>query len=1102
MTVAVHVVTPCRNAVDTIDRTIASVLSQAGDFRLCYHIQDGGSTDGTLERIHDWSARLASGAVRRFCHEISFTYASAPDRGMYDALVTGFAAINASYDAFMTWINADDLLMPGAVALAASLQRQFQPAQLSWFGGAACVLRDGMITEVFDSPVPREALKRGLCDGQNWTLLQQEGTFFRSWLWKVVEPANTIASMKLAGDWNLWRLMATHASLLQCQFPLAASRTSKVQPSASKRDRYLAEIASIIPDDVRRQSLLDYCGAAPLRRRRLNAGGSTCFSIVEETIDAYAVERFQRIMGLTPSWAGRNGDCDKVIAEGRKLMFKPVEAAPEPEAVATVMPGIIALDANWQYPAVTEQLAFQRLRETIAADQNGHILYVAFPWATLIDKLTRRSTDLDVYLKQFEAFCDQLPDNITKLTVCQHILARRYEHLFRRAGITHVFWSHTTYDDMAAAGNDRLHFHPFPLYPVQVPEALPEAGPDNDEVPRKYLFSFIGARANRHYLTEVRNWILDRLAEDPRGMVVGREGWHYQKVVYNHQVDVSTGHVDVATLVDVSASEQFRQTLVETTFALCPSGSGPNSIRLWESIGAGAIPVILADNWVPPGDRRLWEMAAVFCKETPEAVRALPDQLEEIAGDPARLALMRQAMRQLWLLYGPQSFVTDVQEFMQTCTATTASTSALPLAGLGEAAQMGDDTALLRRASACLLLDPLGTLALIDSDDPLGQALRRARNNKSLKASLRSHYTAVLAHARSTTQPASPMVQRGAVPVLCFLGRHAHRTPLSYRPIRRQLQNAWHEVADPAEADVVITGFNIDLRENSDTLAPLMQRLRPPRLLVLSEEPLWDITWSGPFSGRHAQVKLKSVPVDYVFAGHETSDVFAFERIPYFVLTSDSYASRYANLMGRFANVTAAQMLARWRETAVPAAFYLEKRDGEAYAKAFPDRDVVGLSGYRTEVAQYCTAPGTVCVGKGWSNEARRQDLPDWHMDKLARLDGRTQILSAFENVHQRHYISEKIFDAFAVGAVPAYWAGPNHRVDELVAPAAMVNCHDLSAQEAAARIAAFEPDIEIAEAWLSTCVRLAGLFGDLGALADERRRVAQAALAEVQALA
>jgi hypothetical protein len=33
---------------------------------------------------------------------------------------------------------------------------------------------------------------------------------------------------------------------------------------------------------------------------------------------------------------------------------------------------------------------------------------------------------------------------------------------------------------------------------------------------------------------------------------------------------------------------------------LCPEGSGPNTIRLWESIAVGSIPVVFSDNWKPP----------------------------------------------------------------------------------------------------------------------------------------------------------------------------------------------------------------------------------------------------------------------------------------------------------------------------------------------------------------------------------------------------------------------------------------------------------------------------------------------------------------------
>ncbi len=77
----------------------------------------------------------------------------------------------------------------------------------------------------------------------------------------------------------------------------------------------------------------------------------------------------------------------------------------------------------------------------------------------------------------------------------------------------------------------------------------------------------------------------------------------------------------------------YASNLQRSVFALCPSGSGPNSIRLWEALCFGAIPVILADHLWLPGNAELWQQAALFVPETEEAVAALPGRLEALAAD-------------------------------------------------------------------------------------------------------------------------------------------------------------------------------------------------------------------------------------------------------------------------------------------------------------------------------------------------------------------------------------------------------------------------------------------------------------------------------------
>ena len=43
---SILIVTPCKNAIHLIDKTILSVITQSGDFIIYFHVHDYGSTDG------------------------------------------------------------------------------------------------------------------------------------------------------------------------------------------------------------------------------------------------------------------------------------------------------------------------------------------------------------------------------------------------------------------------------------------------------------------------------------------------------------------------------------------------------------------------------------------------------------------------------------------------------------------------------------------------------------------------------------------------------------------------------------------------------------------------------------------------------------------------------------------------------------------------------------------------------------------------------------------------------------------------------------------------------------------------------------------------
>jgi len=98
----VSIVTPSFNSAQFIERTIQSVLAQ--DYpRIEYIVMDGGSTDGTVEILERYRARLS--------------FVSARDNGAAEAINRGFARASGS---IFAWLNADDTYLPGAVAAAVS----------------------------------------------------------------------------------------------------------------------------------------------------------------------------------------------------------------------------------------------------------------------------------------------------------------------------------------------------------------------------------------------------------------------------------------------------------------------------------------------------------------------------------------------------------------------------------------------------------------------------------------------------------------------------------------------------------------------------------------------------------------------------------------------------------------------------------------------------------------------------------------------------------------------------------------------------------------------------------------------------------------------
>ncbi len=212
-----YIVTPAYNACEFIDDAIMGVITQVGDFTIHYHVQDGGSADGTIEKLKEWERILSQPNPLVRCNKLVFTWKSEPDFGMYQAINRGFASLNVPDDGIMAWTNTDDHYIPHAFSTVANVFADIP--DLRWMGGAILGNMHGRLAAV-DSmqPFPQELVRAGCCDTRCWRHLDQASMFWKGSLWKQAGPLKE--DLRYAGDYELWPRFAQHTDFAYLPTPL------------------------------------------------------------------------------------------------------------------------------------------------------------------------------------------------------------------------------------------------------------------------------------------------------------------------------------------------------------------------------------------------------------------------------------------------------------------------------------------------------------------------------------------------------------------------------------------------------------------------------------------------------------------------------------------------------------------------------------------------------------------------------------------------------------------------------------------------------------------------------------------------------------------
>ncbi len=181
---------------------------------------DGGSTDGTLDILR--------------AHPTQLKYVSARDEGAAEAINKGFASAHGE---ILTWLNADDAYLPGAVARAVAAL-DANPDVAAVYGEAYWVDAKGAILGPY--PTARcdvAALGRDCC-------ICQPACFIRRSAVEVVGMLNV--ELQASFDYDLWIRLAKRYRLAYVPEYLATSRMHQENKTLSQRATVFSESIGLL----------------------------------------------------------------------------------------------------------------------------------------------------------------------------------------------------------------------------------------------------------------------------------------------------------------------------------------------------------------------------------------------------------------------------------------------------------------------------------------------------------------------------------------------------------------------------------------------------------------------------------------------------------------------------------------------------------------------------------------------------------------------------------------------------------------------------------------------------------------------------------------
>lgn len=259
----------------------------------------------------------------------------------------------------------------------------------------------------------------------------------------------------------------------------------------------------------------------------------------------------------------------------------------------------------------TEEIAYDLL---IKKHWPFAVNYLAVPWNQILLSVMGNPSQYKIKLNSLFSF--KINGGFTvvyNLDTYKHIILPILDAI----GIGVVFTSSAT-SNLRKFKNIKIE--PFPYYAVNgVPPAIH----------KDILYGFIGMNSHA-----VRKTIFN-MSHPKNTIIIQRPFWFCS-----------------------SGVAEYKDILARSRFSLCPRGKEPGSIRFYESLQAGAIPILISDDWRLP-ETFDWTRCVVKVKESDTL--KIPEIIARIS--PEQETVMRQACLEAYKQFSGDNFISVIENY-------------------------------------------------------------------------------------------------------------------------------------------------------------------------------------------------------------------------------------------------------------------------------------------------------------------------------------------------------------------------------------------------------------------------------------------------------